>query len=86
MAISISEYCARVRRLRLAVPDLEVGFHVDEGLSLIFRKGRDKQRVVYTGETDIVVAVEEDIKKMLEKAAAEMSDPVTYTPFKKAGP
>lgn len=56
MTISIAEYCARVRRLRLVLPDLESRYNDDEGLTLSWKQ--DGKHCALIGEPDIVEQLE----------------------------
>lgn len=65
--MTIGEYCERVRRLRVALPDLESGFNDDEGLTLDASVGGE--RVVFIGEPAIVHRMEEVARAWLARVA-----------------
>lgn len=79
MTISIAEYCARVHRLRLVLPDLESSFNPDEGLTLSWRQ--DGRHCVLTGEPSIVEKLEVIARTKLITAANAFDQPVSYSPF-----
>jgi hypothetical protein len=77
--ISIAEFAARVRRLRKILPDLEVTFHVDEGLQL--RCTIDGKSVTFTGETDVVLRAEGLAKIALERNVSRLDLVPGHQPF-----
>lgn len=71
--MKISEYQARVKKLRVALPDLEAEFNWDEGLTLVAHIGGE--RVVFTGEPEIIEQMEEAARKWLARVSASLGVP-----------
>lgn len=79
--MSIGEYCARVLRLRLVIPDLESDYNDDEGLTLSWNNN-SRDRVVFTGEPSIIEAAEAMAKVQLQAAVLAFDQPVVFARFK----